>query len=143
MLPTLPPRLCLCGCKRMFTPRRSDTRYATETCRTRAYRQRHKPSWFDLLNLAQQEAWTWLRQSNDPAEVRAALVVELEGRANGHTAAARALTQLLWTFGLQESDWSAEPLKDLYPEGLVNEITAGQVFEVRSTNHEMKDDYNE
>lgn len=132
MLPTLPPRLCACGCGKVFTPRRNDTKYATETCRTRAYRQRKHPSWYDLLKPVQREAWTWLRQSDDPAEVRAALIVELEGRASGVRAAQRALTQALWVFGIQEGDWLADNLWALYPDGLVDQITAGHIFGVRT-----------
>jgi len=127
-LPNLPPRVCACGCGVLYTPKRSDQKYATQTCKMRAYRARKHPSWFALLTESEQASWASLRQNSDPALVRAALLVELDGRANGVKAARRCLAQVLWIFGVQSGDWLLDNLWQYYPDGLVDEVTAGAIF---------------
>src|SRR5271165_5007569 len=117
-LPDLQARICSCGCGKVYIPKRSDQKYATQTCKMRAYRARKNKSWFDLLTDAERTSWADLRQSNDPLLVRGAFLVEIEGASNGLRAARRMLTQTLWLFGIQSGDWLLDDLWAHYPDGL-------------------------
>ena len=100
----LPKRRCECGCGRMYTPKRSDQHYATQTCKTRAYRARRRALEVEAAAVSADQIVVAWSTSDDRMRQRAyELVVEAKAK-RGEGYALELAQTLIDVFG-DNADW--------------------------------------
>jgi hypothetical protein len=101
----------------MFVPYNDKQKYATPTCKTRAYRNRKKPTWIDMLQYEDRCILEDMKESKNPQWTRAHELIVNTGLTTGWRAAALLLRDIMYAIGALYNEWDgcpALPLADRY-----------------------------